>query len=157
MLRYTEYSVRMRKNADQKNSEYSKEDMMMDEAMFIFQYKKYKVHVPDKRLIWLLVLVFDLTDKTKSLRGKKINKSDFKHNWEIIWLYLHQIIWRKHCQSPIQLQLTKKLTLSVCFTFANRWVKTFLFIAEYNSKHQLMYWMEYCNFFLMQINKITFK
>ena len=43
----------------------------MDEAMFIFQYKKYKVHVPDKRLIWLLVLVFDLTDKKKSLREKK--------------------------------------------------------------------------------------
>ena len=54
--------------------------MMMDEAMFIFQYKKYKVHVPDERFIWLLVLVFDLTDKTKSLRKKNINKSDFKHN-----------------------------------------------------------------------------
>ena len=43
---------------------------MMDEAMFIFQYKKHKVHDPDKRLMWLLVLVFDLTGKTKSLVKK---------------------------------------------------------------------------------------
>ena len=53
---------------------------MMDEVMFIFQYKKYKVQGPDKRLIWLLVLVFELICKTKSLREKKFNKSDFKHN-----------------------------------------------------------------------------
>ena len=54
----------------QKPSSKSKEDMMIDEAMFIFQYKKYKVYDPDKCLIWLLVLVFDLTGKTKSLRKK---------------------------------------------------------------------------------------
>ena len=43
---------------------------MMDKVMIIFQNKKYKVQGHDKRLIWLLVLVFELIRNTKSLQKK---------------------------------------------------------------------------------------
>ena len=54
-------------------------------------------------------------------------------------------------------QLAKRLTCSVYFIFANRSVKTLLFIAGYNSKQQMKLLNRIFQRYLKQINEITFK